>query len=246
VNSIVVIFVLFLLLPGVILLILLIQPRLFVKLVARLNPGVFYFVPMSEKQIALTIDDGPHPVVTPAILNVLKENGCHATFFLLGDHAHKNQSLVRRIKSEGHEVANHLMTDRPSIFLGERKFESELLESEEIIGPSEDDKWFRPGSGWFTRGMLKTAKRHKYKVALGSVFPYDTLIRYVPYISEFILRKVFPGSIVILHDGSADRIRTAKVLKHVLPVLKGRGYKVLTLSALVAASKNTGSCYGQA
>ncbi|MFN0279183.1 MAG: chitin deacetylase family protein [Pyrinomonadaceae bacterium] len=240
------ILVLLLLLPAVILFILLIQPRLFVKLVARLNPGVLYFVPSSGKQIALTIDDGPHPVVTPAILDVLKESGCHATFFLLGDHAHKTQALVRRIKSEGHEVGNHLMTDRPSIFLGERKFESELIECEKIIHPREDDKWFRPGSGWFTHGMLKTAKRHGYKVALGSVFPHDTLIRYIPYISEFILRKVFPGSIVILHDGSADRIRTVKVLKRILPVLMRRGYKVMALSELVAASNDVGNFYGQA
>jgi peptidoglycan-N-acetylglucosamine deacetylase len=228
------------LLPALLLIVLLIQPVSLVKLLARLNPRVLYFVPVQDKRLALTIDDGPHSRVTPAILDLLQQNDCHATFFLLGKNARENQTLVARIKAEGHEVANHLMEDYPSILLSKHEFENQLIETERIIQPVSSRKWFRPGSGWFTSGMIDVVKRHDYSIALGSVYPQDTLIWYVPYICWYILRKIFPGCVIILHDGTPNRIGTVHVLRRILPIMKSRGYKIVTLSELATASNPAG------
>ena len=72
------------------------------------KPEYVYSSHMNDgNKIALTFDDGPHPVYTPQILDTLKEYGVHATFFLIGENAERNPELVRRILREGHEIGNH-------------------------------------------------------------------------------------------------------------------------------------------
>ena len=60
--------------------------------------------------IALTFDDGPSPLTTPALLDGLKERGAHATFFLIGEQIEDNEDIVRRMKDEGHQVGSHSFT----------------------------------------------------------------------------------------------------------------------------------------
>ena len=70
-----------------------------------------------EPVVGLTLDDGPHPELTDAILDVLVKHEAQATFFLIGDRVVGNERVVRRIVDEGHEVGDHLMHDEPSIRL---------------------------------------------------------------------------------------------------------------------------------
>ena len=70
-------------------------------------PGTFYMVHTEEKVIALTFDDGPDPIDTPEVLDILKENNAHATFFVLGQAAKEYPYLVKRIAEEGNEIGNH-------------------------------------------------------------------------------------------------------------------------------------------
>ena len=100
-------------------------------------------------------------------------------------------------------------------------------------------KWVRPGSGWFNQRMLNQIHINNYKCVLGSVYPYDPQIPFTSYLSFFILRNVFPGSIIILHDGKSSRIRTVKVLKKVIPKLKENGYKIVSLSELSTYKSHT-------
>jgi len=215
------------------------NPKPLVYRLAYHSPDVLYFVKTKEKIIALTIDDGPHPVVTPKILDVLSEYQVPATFFLIGGRVEDNENIVRRIVKDGHEIGNHHMQDRPSIKLSEAEFERQLLEADEILSEFAQVKWFRPASGWFNKRMLRQLEKYNYKCALGSVYPYDAAIHNVTFLSNYILDNVFPGAIIILHDGSLEREVTVDVLKRIIPKLKKSGYQFVTLSELVGISNST-------
>jgi peptidoglycan/xylan/chitin deacetylase (PgdA/CDA1 family) len=210
------------------------EPRWLLDRVARNSPDVLYFVRTQEKVVALTIDDVPHPAVTPRILDVLRENGARATFFVIGDHAAGNQAILERIRQEGSELGNHLNHEYPSIRLTPTEFDQELRAVDSVIRPATATKWFRPGSGWYNDRMLSQARRQGYRCALGSVYPFDTVLPNERLTAWYIRSQVFPGAIIILHDGKEDRMRTARVLATVLPDLKRSGYRVVTLSELDA------------
>lgn len=226
------------------------QPRwLWLKISPWLAPGAVYFVETQAPLVALTIDDGPdnssnhHPKTTHRILQVLSKYNAHATFFLIGDRiTPDSQSLVVEIVNQGNEVGNHLWQDQPSIELSPPAFESELIRtqakiSEALQGRSISVRWLRPGGGAANREMIKIAQDHGYQVALGSIWPYDTLIPLPQFASAQILSNVRPGAIIILHDHGEQGEwgdRTAQTLEQVLPELQRRGLKVVTLSELLA------------
>jgi peptidoglycan-N-acetylglucosamine deacetylase len=229
-----------------------VQPRwLWVKVSPWLAPGAVYFVETQQPLVALTIDDGPddiatdQPKTTELILRVLAKYHAHATFFLIGNRiTPDSQPLVAAIVNQGHEVGNHLWQDQPSIELSLADFESELirtqakiLEALESQPKSISVRWLRPGGGVANRAMIKIAQDYSYQVALGSIWPYDTLIPSTQFAANQILSNVRPGAITILHD-HGDRgewgKRTAQTLAQVLPELQRRGFKVVTLSELLA------------
>lgn len=219
------------------LLIVVFQPIPVLRWLARRSPGVLYFVNTQEKVVALTIDDVPHPQVTPEILDSLKENGARATFFVIGQYARENEEILARARREGHELGNHLMRDFPAVRLSPEQLSQELAEVDAMIRPTGSTKWFRPGSGWYSRRMIEQAEGRGYRCALGSVYPFDNALRNESAIARYVSSQVFPGAIIILHDGKPERTRTAAVLRRVLPELKAKGYRVVTLSELAAAGE---------
>jgi peptidoglycan/xylan/chitin deacetylase (PgdA/CDA1 family) len=93
---------------------------------------------------------------------------------------------------------------------------------------------FRPGSGWYDERMIADAAELGYRTVLGSVYPFDAQIP-LPTLSGWYMRQlVGPGSIMILHDGPERGPRTAEVLRSLLPELRARGYRVVTVSSLLS------------
>lgn len=232
------------------------QPRwLWVQISPWLCPGAVFFVETDAPMVALTIDDGPDdieihdPKTTHQILEVLAKYDAHGTFFLIGERiTPHSQSLVAEILAQGNEVGNHLWKDEPSIILALPEFESELLQTQQRIldaanvkNKSAQVRWLRPGGGMANRAMIKVAEKYQYRVALGSIWPYDTLIPSSQFAAHQILSNVQPGAIIILHD-HGDRgewgKRTVQTLGKVLPELQRRGYKVVPLSQLLEQQSN--------
>jgi peptidoglycan/xylan/chitin deacetylase (PgdA/CDA1 family) len=145
-------------------------------------------------------------------------------------------ALVRRLVAEGHELGNHFMRDRPSICLGAADFARDLERAHRVLARYGPVRWARPGSGWYSPSMIATMARHGSRCALGSVYPYDATIPSTRFVEWHLLRNVRPGAIIVLHDGGARGRRTARVLRRVLPELERRGFRVVTLSELVAAA----------
>ncbi len=198
-------------------------------------PGCIYRVPTRERIVALTLDDGPDSVSTPVILAELRKHGARATFFLISERMRGQEPLVRSIVAGGHELGNHFSHQRPSIRLSAHKFEEDLLRAHQVLTWFTQPVWARPASGWYTQAMLQTMKRHGYRCALGSIYPFDAAIPFVSWATHYILRNARPGAIIILHDGGSRGKRTAHVLAAVLPTLQKRGYRVVPLSDLVSS-----------
>lgn len=206
------------------------------RLAARF-PGCLFRAATREPIVALTIDDSPDDSTTPAILDELRRHGGLATFFLIGDQVRGREALVRRMRAAGHEIGNHFMEDRPGIRLEEEEFARDLDRAHEVLTPFGTLRWARPGSGWYSGAMVGAMRRKGYECALGSVYPYDAAIPWAGFASWYILRNVRPGAIIVLHDRGTRGWRTARTLRSVLPALRQRGYRVVTLSQLVSAAE---------
>jgi peptidoglycan-N-acetylglucosamine deacetylase len=206
------------------------SPRWFFDLVARLHPGCLYQVRSAEPLVALTIDDGPDPLTTPRILDQLRRYDARATFFVITDRIPGQEQLVERVVEEGHELGNHFTRDRPSIRMDRQTFEADLLQAHQALDQWAKPRWARPGSGWYTQEMVEVMRRHGYRCALGSVYPFDVLIPSVSWASSYVLRNVRPGAIIVLHDGGKRGLRTARTLARVLPELRRRGYRIVSLT----------------
>ncbi len=215
-------------------------PRQLLYAVARANPEVLFYVETQRPVLALTLDDGPDPVVTPQILDLLARHGVRATFFLIGDRVPGNEALLARMRAEGHELANHLAHDESSLGLSPAEFRHQLAEVDSLIAGEDGlgGHWLRPGSGWFNERMIEQLETEGYRLALGSVYPHDLVMQSPALIADFILERSFPGGVIILHDGDGDPARTLAVLERVLPVLIARGYDFLTLTELAALDAN--------
>ena len=207
-------------------------------------PGAVLYAETETPAIALTLDDGPsaNPQVTASILDVLAAHQAQATFFLIGDRLPDSDRELARLVPAGHEVGNHLSVDRPAVGLGPQAFERDLVEAGRVLvevaaggGDTERLRWLRPGSGFCSAPQHGIARDRGYRLALGSIWPLDTLPIPPALSVRMILARLHPGGILVLHDrGPADRRgqRTARILERLLPQLQARGYRVVTLSEL--------------
>lgn len=205
------------------------------SLLARLQTEeALFFVETEDPVFALTIDDGLDPESTPRLLEVLAEHDAKATFFVLGESLEAYPELAAQCLDEGHELANHQMTDTPAVKLGDEKLESRLREADRLLRQITEPKWFRPGGGIPTERSQAVARQLGYRLALGSVFPFDSHLPSPGFVRAYVSGRAGPGEIVVVHDRGERGLRTAAALSLALPELAQRGLKAVTLSQLVA------------
>ena len=204
--------------------------------IARFYPDTIFCGDTRERVVALTIDDAPHPDVTPGILRELRANQVRATFFIIGANAKAYPELIASIRADGHELANHLYTDRVSARLSDQAFVDELRRTDELIQPLESPKFCRPGSGVFTSRIVRLMRADGYTPVAGTAYPVDlrTGIRFT--VAHF-LQNIRPGAILVLHDGGSRRVNNIKVLATLLPRIRQRGYRMVTLTELSQVCK---------
>ena len=215
------------------------QPQWVFGLIAQISPRALFYVDTQQPVIALTIDDGPYPETTDAILEILERYQVNATFFMLSDELAGHEATLRRLIAAGHELGHHMTMDESSIGLSAEEFETKFTAAEQALSPYGSLRWFRPGMGWYNQRILQLVEDQGYQLVLGSLFPYDTHVPSVWFSQWFVLNNLDPGDIVVLHDGPENRgERTTQLLKQLLPKIQQRGYRVVTLTELVS--------YGQA
>jgi peptidoglycan/xylan/chitin deacetylase (PgdA/CDA1 family) len=211
------------------------RPGPVVRWLSRRFPDVLFHQPQAGPMIALSFDDSPHQTLTPRILDLLAAHDARATFFMIGEHIPGNEAVIRRLVAEGHELGNHMMADSSSRALPPEEFERQLRQVHDLLVPFGPVRWFRPGHAWFNRRMLEQVQRHGYRCGMASVYALEFLPVSAAYAARHILRNIRPGGVIVLHDGKPDRVRTVNVLRRILPELRRRGYRMVTLSELADA-----------
>jgi peptidoglycan/xylan/chitin deacetylase (PgdA/CDA1 family) len=203
------------------------------RLVSGSASPVVIAVPTDGPWTSLTVDDGPHPATTPALLEVLARHGARATFFLIGERAVAHPSLVADIVDAGHELGNHLWSDRPSVRLPAATFRDELARTGEQLARHSRVSWWRPGSGMFTRAMVREAEAQGHRGALGS--PWLVATRYGDdnrRRGERLAGRAHVGAIAVFHEGTPERSAVAKLTDGYLHRLAQRGLGATTLTDL--------------
>ncbi len=210
-----------------------------------------------QKKVAITFDDGPDPEWTPKILDVLKEKGAKATFFLIGAEAERYPSLTRRIYNEGHEIGNHTFTHPDISNISKRYFEVELNLTERFFEGKLGVKpvLFRPPYSIDQEPdtadqvrPLELAQDLGYITVGDKIDPndwHDNPRRTADEIIKDVMDNLPPcrpgnlacGNVILLHDGGGNRSQTVIALGAILDGLKERGYQVVPISELMGRSR---------
>lgn len=201
---------------------------------------VTWEVKTDEKMVSITFDDGPNPLYTPEILDVLARHNAKATFFVVGSHALKYPEIIRREVLEGHEIANHTF-HHLHIIRDTEKLEQEIVQTsealKEITGFS--PTLFRPVGGSYNKHIINTAAENGHHVVLWS-WHQDTKDWRNPgvqAITNRVIKGIKPGNIILFHDSGGNRSQTIKALDKILTILENDGYEFITVSELIFRSQ---------
>lgn len=199
-----------------------------------------------EKQIALTFDDGPYGAPTIEVLNILKKENIHATFFLIGQNVEKYPEIVKTIVAAGNVIANHTYNhpkNLPSVSL--KEFNLEISKTENAIFSTTNlkPKLFRAPYGKTSPEMLKELEKEKYTLVKWDIDPTDWDYPNSPasLIEKRILEQAKPNAIILLHDGRDTHIdyprdNLIKALPKIIEVLKKDGYTFVTIDKLLGVN----------
>ena len=209
------------------------QPAWLIRLVQRALPDVVFVAEGSGPVVALTLDDGPDPVVTPTVLGILRRERVPASWFVIGERARRHPGLLRRMRDEGHEVANHFWSERPTWRMGRAEFRRDLLRTEALIRQVARPRLMRPASGWVRPWAPAEARRLGYRIVLGSAYAGDPAGPPRAYMRWALTRMARPGAILVLHVGPG-REATAEILPALIRGVRAKGLEFVTVGRLLA------------
>jgi peptidoglycan/xylan/chitin deacetylase (PgdA/CDA1 family) len=189
-------------------------------------------------EVALTIDDGPDPQVTPQVLDLLDAHGQRATFFCIAERAAAHPDLAREIVERGHSVQNHTARHRHDFsFLGPRRYAAEIARAQAMLCgvTGETPTCFRAPAGLRNPFLAPVLHRLGLRLVSWTRRGFDTRERDPARVLERLTRGLAAGDILLLHDGNAARTGQGRpVVLEVLPRLLARfetdGLRAVTLT----------------
>lgn len=187
----------------------------------------------TEKIVAITFDDGPDPIQTPKVLQVLKEQQVPACFFCIGNKVKGNEELIRQIIGEGHLIGNHSFSHTNTFPLYSlSRMEKDLQACQAALEKvtSQKTKLFRPPFGVTNPTIAKTIKKLGYTTIGWNIRTFDTQQPHTEKILRRIRKKLCPGSIILLHDRMPN---SDLLLKEILHLIKDQGYTVVRLDEIM-------------
>jgi peptidoglycan-N-acetylglucosamine deacetylase len=198
-------------------------------------------------EVAITIDDGPDPEVTPAVLDLLESHGARATFFCIGERAERHPALVREIVRRGHSVQNHSHVHRHHFsLLGPRGFAREIGAAQDTLGrlAGEAPRFFRAPAGLRNPFLAPVLHRAGLTLASWTRRGFDTREREPQRVLERLTRGLAAGDVLLLHDGHCARDAQGRpvilaVLPQLLEQLQWRQLRPVTLPQAVRADGET-------
>ena len=186
------------------------------KILRLLYPSLSWEMPKGEKKIYLTFDDGPHPTITPQVLEILKKCNAKATFFCVGSNVKKYKDTFELIKKEGHSVGNHTFNHEKGLITKTKDYVYSVIEADALI----QSPLFRPPHGRIKFSQIKTLKKKlrnsetlKVKIVAWTVISYDWDKSLTPDdCFNNVIKNAGDGSIIVFHDSE-------KALNNMIPAL---------------------------
>jgi cellulose synthase/poly-beta-1,6-N-acetylglucosamine synthase-like glycosyltransferase/peptidoglycan/xylan/chitin deacetylase (PgdA/CDA1 family)/spore germination protein YaaH len=209
------------------------------------------------RQVAITFDDGPDPVWTPKILDVLKKKNVKATFFMIGEVAQDNVGVMRRVFNEGHEVGNHTFTHPDISDISTTQVDLQLNLTERLFASKlgVNPVYFRPPYSIDQEpdtndqaAPVDRIQRLGY-VIVGNKIDTSDWDEHPRKSPQQIVDTVFEqfaqmdpkpwtrGSIILMHDGGGDRQPTVDALPVLIDALRARGYEIVQVSQLIGKTR---------
>lgn len=178
--------------------------------------------------VALTFDDGPRADITSELLDGLLERGAAATFFVVGEQVPHNECLIRRMKSEGHQIGNHTYSHVRLKTADKDSVVEEIQKSEVLLreASGEGSFWLRPPYGAIDS---QKAKLIKTPMIYWSVDPQDWKLLDSQKVVDAVLSTVQPGDIILLHDFYPTSVAAAL---EIIDRLREDGYAFVTVEEL--------------
>jgi len=173
---------------------------------------------LGSAEVYLTFDDGPHPDITPWVLDELKKHDIRACFFCVGENVKRYPEIYARILAEGHLTGNHTMRHENATKVTPRAYLRSVAEAAKWI----DSPYFRPPYGRLSPQLAKILHK-KYHLIMWSWLAYDfdrTLP--VPEILERAKRDIRTGDILVLHDNPKFADRLQEILPPLLKIIRGK------------------------
>jgi peptidoglycan/xylan/chitin deacetylase (PgdA/CDA1 family) len=196
-----------------------------------------------ENIVSLTFDDGPNPVYTPQILDILKEKGVKASFFVVGENVNKYPEIARRIVSEGHDIGNHTYSHRELVPSTKKLVLNQLEKTDFAIRKAIGVKTrlFRPPRGIYSNAVRELVVTKGYRIILWTVSSADwsgvspkTIFRRIRWYTR-------NGGIILFHDSGAlirkegaSRGNTVQALPMIIDYLRERrGFGIIPISEML-------------
>jgi peptidoglycan/xylan/chitin deacetylase (PgdA/CDA1 family) len=204
-------------------------------------PRLGFFLPVTSrgcpgrKSVALTFDDGPDPLVTPAVLKMLKARQLQATFFVCGDKAVRYPHLIEALIAHGHTIANHGYHHDPLIFFkGAGAIFKEIDETQQALRPfGVQPQVYRPPAGILAPSLRQPLNDIGLRVVNFSCRGFDRGNKRIRGLAARIIRRVQPGDIILLHDILPNEVNGLRIwLEQVRILLDGLSAKGLAVEPL--------------
>ena len=190
-------------------------------------------VSVPGKYVAITFDDGPSSSLTPQVLDILKRHGASATFFVLGDNASRNPSILARAVAEGHEIGNHTYSHIKMTSASAETIRSEISRTAAVIesATGRKAKVMRPPYGATNANIVSNMfNNYGMRSILWNIDTQDWRHPGVGVVVQRAVGGAKPGSIILLHDIHSS---TLAAVEGIVTGLQARGYKLVTVSQLI-------------
>jgi peptidoglycan-N-acetylglucosamine deacetylase len=196
------------------------------RLIRAIAHDFIWRIPTVNQEVFLTFDDGPTPIITEKVLDILAQFGAKATFFCIGKNAQNHPQIVTRILNEGHAIGNHTQTHRRGWKTGYAQYLRDVVQAKQHL----DTVLFRPPYGQITRSQTRALKNHfhliMWDILSGDFDPEMSVEQCIQIVSN----QCVPGSIVVFHDSMKASPILLQSLPIILQQLQEKGFAFSSIS----------------
>lgn len=191
----------------------------------------------SQPAVALTFDDGPHPIHTPPLLEVLDQHQVKATFFWLGAWVERYPDIARAVYDQGHWLGLHGYEHRAFIGQSAQSIRHSLEQTQAAIAqacaisPTQIID-VRPPYGICSNQTIQNLHHWGYRSVMWSVVPIDWTEPGVSTVAQRVHQQTRGGDIIVLHDGASGGASVARATHRILPILLADGFTFVTISEM--------------